>query len=331
MKNGCIVEAAQSEDYPSFEAFKKQIVNNTLVHDTFNETLMVSYTTSAGDVMTFRYDGARRLNGKLIDFADYKLFKSPFLNAEVNSRLLEIKYKNEGVILDMATQPKGQILPLYECKKIDKDFTLTGKLDNPAWDKAIPLPLLDAITGKPDRFSTQARVMYSDKYLYVGFQCQDDYIWGTVTARDGAIYDEECVEVFLNPAGIFHQYYEINLSPKNVVYDATVLNSRTPENQYAKFIALPEWNLENLQTAVHINGQIDERGKGTSWTAEYAIPFEEIFGAPNTPPKPGDTWRVNFYRIDSPNKDQREHYAWSKTERAAFHLPWKFGYLRFGD
>lgn len=331
LKNGCVVEVAQSEDYPLFEAFKKQIVNNTLVHDTFNETLMVSYTTSAGDVMTFQYGGARRLNGKLIDFADYKLFRGPFLNAEVNSRLLEIKYKNEGLILNMATQPKGQLLPLYECKKIAKDFTLTGKLDNPAWEKALPIQLLDAITGEPGRFPTESRVMYSDKYLYVGFHCQDDYIWGTVTARDGAIYDEECVEVFLNPAGILHQYYEINLSPKNIVYDATVLNSRTPENQHAKFLALPEWNLKNLQTAIYVDGKTDDRGKGTGWTAEYAIPFDEIFGAPNTPPKPGDTWRVNFYRIDSPEKDQREHYAWSKTERAAFHLPWRFGYLRFGE
>jgi hypothetical protein len=330
LKNGCIVEVAQEEEYSSFEIFKKQIRSNTLVHDTFDQTLMVSYTTSAGDVMTFTYDGARQLNGKSVNFADYKLFRGPFLNAEIGSRKLEIQYENEGIILDMATQDKGQILPVYICKKIAEDFSLTGKLDHPAWNNAQPIQLVDAITGKNGRFKTEVRALYSDKYLYVGFHCEDDYIWGTITEREGPIYDEECVEVFLNPADTKHQYYEINLSPKNVVYDANVLNSRTPENAYAKFVAQSQWNLENLQTAVWIDGKINEPGKGKSWTAEYAIPLDELFGAPNTPPQPGDTWRVNFYRIDSPEKGKPEHYAWSPTGRTAFHLPWKFGYLRFG-
>ncbi len=330
LKNGCVVEVAQEEEYPSFEAFKKQILTNTLVHDTFDKTLMVSYTPSAGDVMTFQYDGARKLNGMPIDFADYKLFRGPFLNAEVGSRQLEIQYHGKGMVLDM-TQPQGEILPLYVCQKIDQDFQITGKLDHPNWKRAMAVPLVNAITGQPGRFNTDVRLLCSDNYLYVGFYCEDDYIWGTVTERDGPIYDEECIEVFLNPADTKHQYYEINLSPNNVVYDANVLNSRTPENAYGKFVAQPQWHLEKLQTAVWIEGEKNVPGKGKHWTAEYAIPLDELFGAPNIPPQPGDTWRVNFYRIDSPQKGKPEHYAWNPTGRAAFHLPWKFGYLRFGE
>ncbi len=333
LKNGCVVEVAQQQEYTSFDAFKTQIKKNALVHDTFDKTLMVSYTTSLGDVMTFQYDSARRLNGKPIDFADYKLFRGPFLNAEVGSQKLEIKYHEKGMVLDMS-QTKGEILPLYVCKKINSDFPLTGKIDHPLWQQTDPVPLVDAITGKPGRFKTDVRLLYSDTYLYVGFYCEDDYIWGTITERDGPIYDEECIEVFLNPADTKHQYYEINLSPKNVVYDANVLNSRTPENAFDKFVAQPQWNLENLQTAVWIEepsgGSKPPEGSGF-WTAEYAIPLAELFGAPNTPPQPGDTWRVNFYRIDSPQKGKPEHFAWSPTGRPAFHLPWKFGYLRFGE
>lgn len=328
LKNGCVVEVAQQQDYPSFEAFKDQIKKNSLVHDTFDKTLMVSYTTSAGDVMTFQYDGAQRLNGKRIDFADYKLFRGPFLNAEVGSQKLEITYHQKGMVLDM-TQPTGEILPLYVCKKISSDFSLTGKLDHPAWQQAAAVPLVDAVTGQPGRYKTDVRLLYSDHYLYVGFYCEDDYIWGTITERDGPIYDEECIEVFLNPADTRHQYYEINLSPQNVVYDANVLNGRTPENAFGKFVAQPQWHLENLTTAVWIDGQLNEPGNARSWTAEYAIALADLYGAPHIPPLPGDTWRVNFYRIDSPQKDQREHYAWSPTGRAAFHLPWKFGYLKF--
>ena len=331
LKNGCVVEVAQAGEYPSFAAFKDRVRTNTLAHDTFEKTLTVSYSTSAGDVMTFTYNGARRLNGKLVDFANYKLFRGPFLNAEVGSRKLEIQYKNQGIILDMATQEKGQILPLYTCKKIDNDFSVTGKRDHPVWNLAHSVQLVDAITGEPGRFNTDVRVLYSDNYLYVGFRCEDDYIWGKVNKHDGAIYDEECVEVFLNPAASLRQYYEINLSPKGVSYDANILNSRTPEKQFNEFSAFPQWNVNDLHTKVSVEGKTDIPGKGRWWTAEYAIPFEEIYGAAHIPPKPGDVWRVNFYRIDSPQKGQREHYAWSKTERAAFHLPWRFGYLKFGE
>ncbi len=204
-------------------------------------------------------------------------------------------------------------------------------MDDPLWQSAPSVELKDAITGDAGRFGAEVRTLYNEKYLYVGFHCQDDYAWGTFTERDDPIWDEECVEVFLNPAQSGHQYYEINISPKNTVFDACIVNSRTPENSNGKFKSLKEWNADDIQTATHIEGEADIPGKSVGWIAELAIPLEELYGADNTPPKVGDVWRVNFYRIDSPKKGQREHYAWSKTERPAFHLPWRFGYFKFGE
>lgn len=331
LKNGCVVEVAQAENYTSFNAFQKQICSNTLARDTFNETLTVSYTTSSGEVMTFTYNGPRRLNGQAINFADYKLFRGPFLNAEPGSRKLDIRCRNKGLMVDLATQEKALILPQFICQKIARNLELSGKMDDPLWEKAVKLPLVDAISGERGRFTTQVRALYNEKYLYVGFECEDDYVWGTHSAHDAPIWENECVEVFLNPAGCAHQHYEINLSPKNVVFDACIINARTPEKPYEKFSGFSALNLNELQTRTYIKGTADLPGKAQNWTAEYAIPVAELFGAPNIPPKAGDTWRVNFYRIDSPKKGQRNHYAWSYTERAAFHLPWRFGYLIFGE
>ncbi|RME01077.1 MAG: hypothetical protein D6814_02260 [Calditrichaeota bacterium] len=329
LKNGCVVEVASSDDYATFDAFKQQIRANNLVFDQFDKNMMVSYTTSGGEVMTFSYDGPRLLNGVPVDFADYKLFHGPFLNAEIGSGKLSIRYQDQGLVLDLSRLDQAQILPEYGCRKIPRDIHLTGKLDDPLWQQARPVHLMDAITGRDGRFNTEVRALYTDKYLYIGFQCQDDYVWGTVTRRNGPIYDEECVEVFINPAGAAHQYYEINLSPKNVIFDACILNRRTPEKPHEKFTGLPEFDLADLHTAVQVRGKVDAPGKAKGWSAELAIPFAELIGARHLPPRPGDIWRINFYRIDSPQKGQREHYAWSKTGRAAFHLPWKFGYLRF--
>ncbi|MEE4312756.1 MAG: carbohydrate-binding family 9-like protein [candidate division KSB1 bacterium] len=329
--NGCVVEVAAESDYGSFKEFKSQIRSNNIVHDTFDESLTVSYTTSAGNVMTFTHGGVRRLNGDVIDFSSYGFFSGPFLNAELNTGQLEIIHKNKGIMLDMSTLNKADVLPVYICNKIDAEIKMNGKLDDPAWEKAEKVSLVDAITGEKGRYDTSIRVLHNGEFLYVGFECEDEYIWGTVTERNGPVYDEECVEVFLNPADAPHQYYEINLSPKNVVYDACVLNHRTLEKPFEKFEALFGLDLKRLKTAVHVDGKTDVRGKGKRWTAEYAIPFDALYGASNIPPQPGDVWRVNFYRIDSPQEGQREHYAWSPTDRAAFHLPWRFGFLKFSE
>lgn len=220
-------------------------------------------------------------------------------------------------------------LPEYTARKVTRAVELTGKLDDPLWQQAETATLVDAVTGEPGRFSTEVKVLYDDTFLYVGFNCQDDYVWGTVTKRDGPIWNEETVEVFVNPIGATHQYYEINVSPKNVIFDSCILNRRTKSDPNNSFIGLPEWNPDGLRTATHILGSADQHGAATGWTAEYAIPHTALIGAPNTPPKSGDVWRINFYRIDSPERDQREHYAWSPTGRPAFHLPWRFGYLKF--
>jgi len=220
-------------------------------------------------------------------------------------------------------------IPKYICKKISSDLNLSGKLDDPNWGKAEPIKLVDAIHGGEGKFRTEVRALYDDKYLYVGFFCEDDYIWGTETERDGEIWNEECVEVFLNPANVKHQYYELNVSPKNIIFDTVVLNNRTIEKPFEQFIGFPQWNAETMKTAVHVDGELDKPSAGKSWTAEYAIPFDILFGAPNIPPKSGDIWRAGFFRNDSPKAEQREHYAWVKTEREAFHLPWLFGCFEF--
>ncbi len=331
LKNGCVVEVAGASDYDSFESFKAQIKSNTLVFDTFEQTLSVSYANSKKDVLTFNYDGPRRLNGKLINFKDYKLFNGPFVNAEINSRQMEIVHQKSGagLMIDLASAEAAQILPVYICQKLANDFELDNQQAHAIWEKVPSLNLTDSITGRPGRFATVVQAAYSDKYLYVRFSCDDDYIWRTVQEHNGPIYNEECVEVFLNPANCRHQYYELNLSPKNVVYECCVINSRTPENPNGPFKPLTTMNIKNMKTHVLVEGDLDQPGKGKRWQAFYAIPFDELYGAENLPPKPGDSWRANFYRIDLSQTGQREHYAWSKTERPAFHLPWRFGYLKF--
>ena len=219
-------------------------------------------------------------------------------------------------------------LPVYICRKIDRDLVITGKADDALWHTAYVAELRDATTGMPGRFATVARLLYNERFLYISFQCKDDYPWGTFTDRDDPIYEEECVEAFLCPSGKTRQYYEINVSPRGTIFDAFILNGRPLGGDRVHFQGLKEFTCEGLEIKVFVDGKLNQRG-AEGWSAEYAIPFTSLPGADENPPRPGTEWRMNLFRIDAPQRDRPEFYAWSIPGAADFHRPWRFGTLRF--
>lgn len=233
--------------------------------------------------------------------------------------------------------PKGQSaepdaarapLPCYECRRVDRELNLTGKVDDPLWQQAQPMRLADPIDGKPGRYQTTARMLYSATHLYLAFQCEDAYVWGTFTERDAEIYTEECVEAFLCPSGKTRQYYEINVSPRNTVFDAFILNGRSIGGERTDFRGLKDYTCEGLVTKIHVDGALEQPG-AKGWSAEFAIPFTSLVGADRLAPQAGDEWRMNLFRIDSPQKGKMEFYSWSTTGANDFHRPWRFGVLLF--
>jgi hypothetical protein len=221
-------------------------------------------------------------------------------------------------------------LPIYNCPKVDRDLKLTGKVDDPLWRNAEAVQLVNPVDGKPGRYRTTARMLYNQRFLYIAFECQDEYVWGTLTERDAPIYEEECVEVFVCPSGKFRQYYELNASPRNTVFDTFILNARPVTGEGRDFRSWIAYSCAGMVTRVHIDGELGVRG-ARGWSAEYAIPFLSIIGSDNLVPKAGEEWRINLYRIDSPEPKRQELYAWSPTGAPDFHRPWRFGRLRFQE
>lgn len=218
---------------------------------------------------------------------------------------------------------------VYECRQINSDIQLSGKVDDPRWNQAKTAKLVDPVSGKPGKFATTVKLLYNSGYLYIAFECEDDYIWGTIMGRDSAIFTEECVEAFICPSGKTRQYYELNVSPRNAIFDAFIFNGRSESGE--KGIGLRTWKdftCEGMETRVFMNGKLNKPG-AKSWSVEYAIPFSSIIGSDNLVPEPGDEWRINFFRIDSPVKGQLEFYSWSPTGANDFHRFWKFGVLKF--
>ncbi len=217
--------------------------------------------------------------------------------------------------------------PRYLCPRIERDLVLSGKVDDPLWQTADVAMLTDPIDGTAKAPLSTARLLYNSSYLYIGFICEDAYVWGSYTERDSPIFTEECVEAFICPAGKVRQYYEINVSPRNTVFDAFILNGseRGGERSMLSFV---DYTCEGLITKVHIDGQLGVPG-AKGWSVEYALPFLSLIGNDHLIPEPGDEWRLNLYRIDSMARDALDYYAWATMGKIDFHQPFNFGTLRF--
>lgn len=174
-------------------------------------------------------------------------------------------------------------------------------------------PLRETVTGAAPQQATSLRLGWNGDELRVLFHCTDAHIAATLTARDAPLYEEEVVEVFVDPVGDLAAYFEIEVNPLNAVLDLVLRRNRSG---YLKDVA---WDCEGLRTAVR-------KGSGT-WTAELAIPFRSLVAAT---PKPGTKWRANFFRIDRPPGVARELSAWAPTGRPNFHVPARFGVIEFG-
>ncbi len=180
------------------------------------------------------------------------------------------------------------------------------------WRNVPAVELRETVSGAVPEQATSVRVAWSAEELRVLFHAEDTHPWATLTERDAPLYEEEVVEVFLDPAGDLESYFEIEVNPLNAVLDLALRRNRSG---YVKDFA---WRCEGLRTAV--------RKTADGWNAELAIPFRSLMAEP---PRAGDCWRVNFSRIDRPPGVPRELTAWSPAGRANFHTPERFGVLQF--
>lgn len=178
------------------------------------------------------------------------------------------------------------------------------------WEECSRLALRDTVTGAAPRQGTEVRLAWTGVRLLIQFDCEDAHPWAALTQRDGPLYEEEVVEVFLDPFGDAQCYFEIEINPLNTVCDLMLRRSRTG---WRKEFG---WHCAGLESSVARTGE--------GWKAFLSIPLESI-----APAREGHLWRANFLRIDRPEGAPRELTAWSPTGRGTFHVPERFGEIRF--
>jgi len=202
-------------------------------------------------------------------------------------------------------------LPTLRCPLVQWDAP-TADADAAAWSGIAPAAFGDVQTGGAPEQATELRLAWTGEELRVLLRAWDTHPWATLTERDGPLWEEEVLEVFLDPVGDAQSYFELEVNPLGTVVDLVCRRNRSG---HIKDLA---WDCAGLQTAV--------RSWPGGWTAELAIPFRSLVAEP---PRAGTQWRANFCRIDRPAGRERELTAWSPTGVRLFHVPERFGAIAF--
>jgi hypothetical protein len=209
---------------------------------------------------------------------------------------------------------------------------IDGKLDEPSWARAASSgPLVNVGTGEASTGSElggSVKLLYDEETVYVGFEVFDDDVRGGFDPAlpDPHLWLKDTVEIMVDPDGDGdnRDYYEIQVGPQNLVFDSVFDAYNQPRVEPDGPFGHQEWSAK-LQSAVELHGTLDDAREDDGYVVEIAIPWTSFQKAKRTPPKPEDTWRMNFYVVQN-----NAGVAWSPIlGQGNFHKASRFGRVRF--
>ena len=238
----------------------------------------------------------------------------------------------------------AQPAPLsYQCYRAPRAPRLDGSLDDAAWRAAPWSPAFVDIEGaaKPaPRYRTRMKMLWDDRYLYVGAQLEEPDVWGTLTQRDAVIFHDNDFEMFIDPDGDALNYVELEINALNTVWDLFLAKPYRDGGH-----AEDAFDIAGLRTGVRVLGTLNRPGDADSgWTVTIAIPWRSLERASRTTsaPHPGRRWRVNYSRVEwrttvADGAYQKvpglreDNWVWSPQGVVDMHQPERWGYVEFSD
>ncbi len=195
--------------------------------------------------------------------------------------------------------------------------TLDGVLDEPVWQRE-PTVLVHSRTGEPAedidaKLGGRSKLWFAwdREHLYVAASLPDYDLYAPHQHRDDPLYRDEVFEVFIAGDATGERYLEHQVSARNVVFDAYFEHYREGDESYDG----------GWRSAVVLDGGLEHRGGDRGWTVELAFAWTELCEQTSItcPPEPGETLRVNVFRLDKPDRKNQVGLAASPTIEPDFH------------
>ncbi|MCD6331672.1 MAG: carbohydrate-binding family 9-like protein [Bacteroidales bacterium] len=235
----------------------------------------------------------------------------------------------------------------YICYRAGNQITVDGIIEEKEWHLSPWSTDFQDIEGdiKPlPKYRTRMKMLWDDHALYVAAELEEPQIWARLKQRDTVIFFDNDFEVFIDPDGDAHLYYEIEMNALNTVWDLLLIKPYRDGGP-----PVTAWDVDGMKTAVHLDGTLNnpsDRDQG--WTVEMSIPFSVLTEcAPSVvPPVDGTHWRINFSRVEwktrieagrylkltNPDNGKplpEDNWVWSPQGKINMHMPEKWGILQF--
>lgn len=233
----------------------------------------------------------------------------------------------------------------YTAYKTTEKIVIDGEELDQAWNKVSwTEPFIDIEGERKPTYKTQVKMLWDDTYFYVLAKMEEPHVWANLTKRDTIIFFNNDFEVFIDPDGDTHNYYELEMNALNTAWDLFLSKPYRHEN-----VVLNDWNITNLKSAVKVNGTLNNPNDiDVGWVLEMAIPWAAYKTSYFQKNVPADAfWRVNFSRVNwdfqlENNTYQRKkdtngkllheyNWVWSPTGVINMHEPEKWGYVFFSS
>lgn len=233
------------------------------------------------------------------------------------------------------------------CYRAARPPAIDGTLNDEAWIRAPwSEPFVDIEGDRRPRpsFLTRMKLLWDADYLYIGADLEEPHVWAALTARDSVIFHDNDFEVFIDPDGDTHQYYELEVNALGTPWDLMLVRPYRDGGP-----ALNAWHIAGLRVGIGVRGTINRSSdRDDGWSVELAIPWSVLREAApgQKPPVPGDQWRMNFSRVEwqvetgdgryTRRTDKAtgalvpEHnWVWSPQGAIDMHMPERWGFVQF--
>ena len=246
--------------------------------------------------------------------------------------------------LDDWQRMKLQVPRSYVAARAVVPPAIDGTLDDAAWE-ATPWTAdfvdIEGDARPAPTHRTRAKMLWDEDCFYIAAQLDEPDVWATIRQHDAVIFQDNDFEVFIDPDGDNHHYYEFEMNALNTGWD---LFLPKPYKDGGK--AEDAFELAGLRTAVAVQGTLnDPSDTDRGWSVEIAIPwkaFDRPAGRAAAAPAAGERWRVGFSRVEwlstvengrtvkVPNRPEH-NWIWSAQGIVDMHRPERWGSVVFSD
>ena len=204
-----------------------------------------------------------------------------------------------------------------------KDFEISGDGASPNWERTswVNIPQRNS---NDQGYQTRVKLLYSENGIYFLYSCADKKLTNTMNKDFLDLWNEDVIEVFLQPDSSVASYFEYELSPLNYELPISIFNEKGKLNSWIPFHY--DGSRKTRHETAIAGGQGSPHSPVSGWKAEAFIPYKLMKPVLPCTPVSGTIWKGNLYRIDYDNGETL--FSWQLTS-GNFHEYEKFGSFLF--